>query len=107
MNIINLTPHAINFVNAESQPLLTVPASGTIARLSAKTVTVGEFDGIPVTETQYGEIVGLPEPQEGTVYIVSGLVAGQCKHRNDIFIPNELVRDSEGNIIGCKSLGRV
>lgn len=27
--------------------------------------------------------------------------------RNDVFIPNESVRDEEGRIIGCKSLGRV
>ena len=28
------------------------------------------------------------------------------KTRQDLLVPNELVRDEQGNIIGCKSLAR-
>ena len=107
MNIINLTPHAIYFMTEEGKELASIPASGTSARVSTKTVVTGEINGIPITATQYGEIENLPVPQADTIYIVSSLVAGQCKDREDIFIPNEPVRDYEGRIIGCKSLGRV
>lgn len=105
MNIINLTPHAINFITEAGTT--TIQPSGTIARLSTKTVVTGEINGIPVTETVFGDIENLPAPETDTIYIVSSLIAGRCKDRNDIFIPNESVRDGQGNIIGCKSLGRI
>ena len=38
---------------------------------------------------------------------VSSLVAARCNDRTDVFIPNEPIRDAEGRIVGCKSLGRV
>lgn len=133
MKLVNLTPHAINFVTADGRPILTVEPSGTVARVAAKTVFLGEvyaeedeltrihteidcLDGtsihvvvenIHVTGTNYGEVEGLPAPEEGVVYIVSSLVAQRCHNRDDVFIPNESVRDENGRIIGCRSLGRV
>lgn len=118
MNIINLTPHTITFVDSEGNPTLVVQPSGKVARVTCRTVTTGEVDGIPITETVYGEIEGLPAPsiipydtetaeRETIIYIVSSLVAQRCKNRTDVFIPNESVRDSEGRIIGCRSLGKI
>lgn len=83
-----------------------VEPSGTIARVSATTIDIGEVDGIPVTETAFGPVENLPEEAEDTIYIVSSLVA-QRVNRPDVYIPNESVRDSEGRIIGCRSLGRI
>lgn len=60
-----------------------------------------------VTGTSYGEVEGLPAPSNGTIYIVSSLVAARCVGRTDVFIPNESVRDEQGRIVGCRSLGRV
>lgn len=105
MNIVNLTPHAIKFIIETGTT--TIQPSGIVARLSTKTVVTGEINGIPVTETVFGDIENLPAPETDTIYIVSSLIAGRCKDRNDIFIPNESVRDGQGNIIGCKSLGRI
>lgn len=105
MRIINLTPHAINFITADGN--VTVEPSGLVARLSTETVITGEINGIPITETKFGKIEGLPKSCEDTVFIVSSLVAGRCKNRYDIFIPNESVRDENGRIIGCRSLGRI
>ena len=106
-NIINLTPHAITFVTELGQSIRTVEASGQLARVSVKTETTGEFAGIPVTRSVYGEVEGLPAPEAGTVYIVSSLVAQRVPEREDVFIPNESVRDGEGRIIGCRSLGHI
>lgn len=106
-NIINLTPHTINFVSMEGEPLLAIEPSGTIARVSVKTETIGEFAGVPVTKSVYSDVVDLPDPQPDTVYVVSSLVAQRCSDRDDVFIPNESVRDEQGRIVGCKSLGRV
>jgi len=101
--VVNLTPHAITFVDSNGDIALTVEPSGTIARVTTETIVTGICVGIPVTETKFGEVENLPEPQEGVVYIVSSLVAQRCKGRDDVFIPNESVRDENGRIIGCKS----
>ena len=105
MEIINLTPHTITFVDAENNVVREVPASGTLARLSTSTKIIGEVAGIPITETVFGEVEGLPSPETGKIYLVSSLVAQACNERVDVFIPAESVRDSEGRIIGCRSLG--
>lgn len=103
--IINLTPHEVTFVKEGGN--VVVPASGQLARLTTEAVTIGEIDGIPVTATKYGDVTGLPDPTEGTVYIVSSLVAQRVPDRTDVFIPSESIRDEAGRIVGCKSLGRV
>lgn len=105
IRIVNLTPHSITFIGEVGN--LVIEPSGVVARVSTETVTIGEINGIPVTETKFGQIEGLPAPCEGTVFLVSSLVAQRCKERLDVFIPNESVRDSEGKIVGCKSFGRV
>lgn len=107
MKIKNLTPHTINFVSSEGYPVMDIEPEGTVARVSVKTETVGEIDGIPVTKSVYGEVVNLPEPEEDTIYVVSALVAGRVPEREDVFIPSESVRDEKGRIIGCKSIAHV
>ena len=105
--LVNLTPHAINFVHDDGTPLVTVEPCGTIARVSCKTVTIGNEGEIPITTNEYGEVEGLPEPETDTIFIVSALVAGRVPTREDVFIPNEAVRNEKGQIVGCKSLGRI
>jgi hypothetical protein len=105
-NIKNLTPHNIVvIVNDDIRYVITT--SDSVARCSSSTEVIGEVNGIPITRTIYGEIVGLPDPKENTIYIVSTLVAQACPNRDDLFIPNEVVRDDSGKVIGCKSFGRV
>ena len=63
---------------------------------------------IKINSTSFGEVDGLPEPQEGTIFIVSALVAQALKGvRNDLVIPDDTVRDEQGRIIGCRALARV
>ena len=109
VKVVNMTPHDIVFVNGDQQ--VVIKASGMLARVSTETIRTGEVNvngmAIPLTETRFGEVEGLPAPEDGTVFVVSSLVAQRCKNRNDVFIPNESVRDDKGRIIGCRSLGRV
>jgi hypothetical protein len=108
IEVINLTPHAVNFVADDGTPIITIEPCGTLARVSARTERTGvTIIGIPVTKTVYGDIEGLPEPRDGVVYVVSSIVASRCPERDDVFIPNESVRDESGRIIGCKSLGHI
>lgn len=105
MNIINLTPHSIViFLESGTR---TIPASGTVARAKTIREQIDCIDGIPVFRTSFGEVEGLPEPAEGTMYIVSSLAAQGAKHRNDLYVTDDPVRDEENRIIGCRSLGKI
>lgn len=103
--IINCTPHDVNIVN-EAGGLITFPKSGVVPRLKQETQTVGNLNGIPVTETVFGETQELPAPIEGVFLIVSRLVMSANQGRQDLLVPNDVVRDESGNIIGCRSFAR-
>lgn len=102
--IINLTPHSVSIVNPEGKIIKVFEVSGQIARCSQSTKIVGNIDGIPLTQSVFGEVVDLPPQEKNTLFIVSRLVLNACKDRNDLLVPNELVRDEQGNIVGCQSL---
>lgn len=104
MKLINLTPHAVNVIDDSGEEIACFPKClSPLPRLKQETVLLSEQDGIRITETQFGEIENLPEPKEGIRLIVSRLVIAACPDRNDLVVPNEVVRDNEGRIIGCKS----
>ena len=105
--LVNMTPHPIDFFDANGDIYLTIPSSG-IARVIFHRNYVGKIDGIPVKETEYREVYGLPEPQPGIYYIVSMLVAVAVKGtRDDCLTVDATIRDDDGNSIGCRSLGKV
>lgn len=107
LSIINLTPHTIKLNNCFSGKEF--PPSGMVARVSAKfsNVTSPELlrEEIYVYRVEYGEIEGLPEPKEDTLYIVSAMVleAGKRIGRNDLMAPAsghpETIRNEQGQII--------
>ena len=102
MNIVNLTPHMITLlINKE---MVEVPSSG-LARCASCEELVGEIDGINIYRNSYGEVSGLPEPKEDTIYVVSRLVAEASKGtRNDVYVVTKTVRNSNGQIIGAEGL---
>lgn len=61
---------------------------------------------IPTTRTVFGRPVGLPEPKTDVWLIVSQLVKSALPDRTDLLVPTDIVRDANGSIIGCRSLGR-
>lgn len=108
MTIINLTPHIISVNNIFIAP------SGEIARVTSVPGKSGEIwiEGlgvIPFTNpATFGSVEGLPKSKQGVVYIVSSLVATQCKYRDDVFSPDtspsSAIRNNDGQIIGVKAL---
>ena len=106
MKLVNLTPHPVRLIRADGSELV-IPPSGTVPRLREVVEDTGmRIDGIPVVRKGFGEIENLPEPQEGVFYIVSALVAQAARDRDDLLIPDDLVRDEEGKIIGARRLAR-
>lgn len=106
--IVNLTPHAVNIVDNSDSVVTTIPASGNVARCSQTIDIVGALTldsvVIPISASSYGEVVDLPAPQVGVYYIVSRLVMSACPARQDLLVPNDLVRNDAGQVIGCRSL---
>ena len=97
---VNLTPHRMVVVDGP-----TIEPSGEIARIDTSHEVVDLIDGVKVYATVFGEIVGLPDPVEGVTLIVSALVAMRAG-RDDVMSPGQLVRDSEGRVIGCEGFIR-
>jgi hypothetical protein len=109
LKLVNLTPHEIVVYQGDNV-VLRIPPSGRVARVVAKEEIVGVVNGVPLVRTVYGEIQGLPDPQPGTIYIVSLLVLQALQgRRNDVVAPNTgptplgAVRDAQGRIIGVRS----
>ena len=111
MTFVNLTPHTITVVLDNTSVVF--PASGNVARVSTSRVSgptlriygdsVAAHRRIQTSRVEFGAVEGLPDPVDGTVYIVSGMVAARV-NRPDVFAPGELVRDANGQPIGCKGL---
>ncbi len=99
MKLINLTPHEVVIRGVK------VPASGQLARCTEKVVHLGFVNDIPIIRKEFGDVTGLPDPEEGVGYIVSSLVLQSLKGtRRDVFCPGDPVRDENGKIVGCNSL---
>lgn len=108
--IINLTPHTINFVGQDNTIVASIPSSG-VARAAQrrKIVDIIEIDGItlPIARCTYGDVQGLPDPMDDTIYIVSAITAQAVPTRPDVFIVDDSVRDESGRIIGVRGLAHV
>lgn len=104
--MINLTPHAINFLDEKNNLVACIPSSG-IARAAQKRVPISTVNGIVVNRTEYGEVEGLPGPAKDTIYIVSVLTAQAAPDRNDLYIVDDTVRDDQGRIVGCRALAQI
>ena len=107
MKIINLTPHTINFLDKDNNPVMTVEPSGTVARAAQTRTLCGEIAGIPVNQCAYGAVQGLPEPAKETIYIVSAITAQACPERQDVYIVDDSVRGENGRIIGVRALAHI
>ena len=111
MQVINLTPHVIR-VYTDDQ-IIGIEPSGTVARVSARTLVdqTIEIQGasVPLCVQRIGEVVGLPEPQPDTLYLVSAMVINALQEsgitRPDLISPGTgqsqgPIRDPNGNISG-------
>ena len=121
-NLVNLTPHTVNVIQLDNTgneiSRIEISSSGII-RVSQQEEFIHNInlDGInmdiPLSETVFGEIQfpeGFQFDYTGeTYYIVSRIVKNAIledeewyKYFVSFIVPNGIVRDSAGNIIGCK-----
>lgn len=103
--IRNFTPHVVRVLDDNNEVVVALESEG-IARVSSETKVVDTLNGVPITETVFGEVTGLPPEAEGTYYVVSRMVASAASERHDLLVPGLQVRDEQGRVVGCKSLDR-
>ena len=90
MKIINLTPHAVTLRDADGVDH-TYPSEGVV-RVSESVEAAKHVAGLPVPvrpPASPGGLSGLPDPTEGTAYIVSAMALAHpaVTGRSDVFAP--------------------
>ena len=106
MKFVNLTPHDI-VVRTPAGVDVVFPASGTVARVRTIETPAGEIGSIPLVEVEMAEIENLPDPEEGTVYIVSSMALDPS--REDVVAPDTgptAIRDENGHIVAVTRFKR-
>jgi len=111
--IINLTPHAIRIrvsasIAAENDPADIVIESGGLARVGTRSTVCGYIDDVPILRTEYTGVTGLPDPVEGTTYVVSLLVLQALPDRKDLVGPatgpnDGVVRTADGRVYAVRA----
>lgn len=107
---VNLTPHAVLVYgdNAiEDGPLFTFSPSGEVARVANISLGFNTIGKVVYEMVEYGRLENPPKVKPGTYYIVSLVTALAVKGRDDILAPYNEVRNSKGQIIGCRNLQKV
>lgn len=104
--IINLTPHDVN-IYIDEDTMLVLPKCEYPARCTTSNVYLGEIDGVPIYHVVYEDVINLPDPMLGTIYVVSAIVAQAVKNRDDVFAPDTgatALRNSNGQIHAVRGL---
>src|SRR5690606_38988985 len=110
MKLMNVTKHPISLANEAGEIIATLPPSGIEARVAVTPGAPEAIDGIPVPVMglpTYGEVVDLPPPEEGVLYIAS-LIVCQRAGRADVVQPgtgpgDHPVREG-GNVVAVRRL---
>jgi hypothetical protein len=111
--LVNLTPHPIDVYDAADDLLLvSIPPADNPARAEVTRVWAAEVEVqghvIPIYRAQAGAPSPLPDPAPATYLIVSRAYADALRthgiERHDLLVPDNLVRDRRGQVLGCRSL---
>jgi hypothetical protein len=109
-HLVNLTPHPIRVVAPNGEAVAELPVAGPPARCAelVREESRLEVNGhaVPVLRLAHGEVLDLPEPESGTWYVVSRVVADALPGRADLLVPAQLVRDADGSPVGCRAFAR-
>ena len=108
INFQNLTPHTIQVAGVEGNIVFRVEPTGPPARCTASSEVVDVFNGVEVVKSTFGPVENLPAPKEGTVYIVSSIVAQQVPDREDVVAPDTgptAIREA-GQVVAVKRFQR-
>jgi hypothetical protein len=83
---VNLNKHEIVLQVKEGE-FVSFPPSGITCGAAVKQVEKYSIGGVPVMGNEYGEVQGVPEPEEDTIYIVNMIVLSRM-NRSDLVSPD-------------------
>lgn len=98
MKIRNLTNHDITFLGSF------IPVEGQVARCIEDISPVAFVNGIQVVTRKIKTTINLPEPEPGTLLIVSAMVRVANPDRGDLASPGDKIVDMNGRVLGCQNL---
>ncbi len=99
VSIVNCTPHPITIKTVEKET--TFQPSGILPRVAVVQDQAQPISGFTCVTSKTGEVEGLPESEQNTFYIVSGMVFG-ATNRKDLIAPDTgktASRNEKGHII--------
>ena len=106
-------PDFKKFVNLIGHDI-TISGYGTLSKadnpcyVETEQVIIGKLSGIPIAKTEFKKLVNLPDPEEGTYYIVSRLSMDYVPFdREDVFCVDtgpSAVRDENGQVLAVTQL---
>ena len=124
LRLVNLTPHVITILSpvgvarkgatlTATNPTVirTIPSSGVARVTQGYPVPAPMIEDVPTTEpVRYGAVEGLPNFDGVHAYIVSLITVQAARETGrpvaDLLTPGDLVRNEEGQPIGCLNLAR-
>jgi len=100
----NLTPHEVTIV-AENGDKMVLPKAptGAEARIDVIIEELKPINGFKLICEHGTRISNLPDPEDDVVFIVSARVMLAAR-RKDVVSPGELIRDSNGIVVGANGL---
>lgn len=106
MRLVNLTGHELKLTDGSA--IVVLPSEGR-ARVISESSHIGDVEltdlpgfHVPITRLVEKEVVNLPPPTDGTLFVVSGIVAAHSP-RMDVVAPGRLLRDKiTKQVIGCQ-----
>lgn len=108
VKFVNCTPHPVTVLvpkGSISYPTTGAFSSGVVARVDTLRKEIPNDLGFRLVRQTFGNVVGLPEPEDGTVYIVSGMVLQALNgSRIDVVAPDtgaDAVREN-GQIVAVR-----
>jgi hypothetical protein len=86
----------------------TLPKSDNPCYVETEQMIIGKLAGIPIVKTNFIKLVNLPDPEEGTYFIVNRITMDYIPFlREDIFCVDTgptAVRDENGQVVAVTQL---
>ena len=86
----------------------TLPKCDNPCRVETQQMSIGKLAGVPIAKTEFMKIMNLPDPEDGTYYIVSRIAMDYVPFkREDVFCVDTgptAIRDENGQVIAVTQL---
>lgn len=101
ITFVNLTPHSLDILLDDGEQLhIPHDKNDPYVRSVQSNTPTRKVGRVQLYKSTFGEIEGLPEPAENTIYIVSAIIAERIR-REDVIAPGVVIRNVDGSIRGA------